>query len=80
MFLVRELSEEEKMMIVLSEDFQRFVYHTAPIVERALAEDVDIYTDYTGGADREDTGCVFYNCYTVLDIYRENLVGMGSGL
>lgn len=56
--LVRELSEEEKLMIVLSEDFQRFVYHTAPIVERALAEDVDIYTDYTGGADREDTGCV----------------------
>lgn len=80
MFLVRELSEEEKMMIVLSEDFQRFVYHTAPIVERALAEDVDIYTDYTGGADREDTGCDFYNCYTVLDICHENLVGMGSGL
>ncbi|XP_054285400.1 cytoplasmic dynein 1 intermediate chain-like isoform X4 [Macrosteles quadrilineatus] len=53
---VRELSEEEKLMIVLSEEFQRFVYHTAPIVERALAEDHDIYTDYTGGADREDTG------------------------
>lgn len=58
---VRELSEEEKLMIVLSEEFQRFVYHTAPIVERALAEDVSIYTDYTGGADREDTGYVVYS-------------------
>lgn len=53
---VQELSEEEKMMIVLSEDFQRFVYHMAPMVERALAEDKDIYKDYTGGTDREDTG------------------------
>ncbi|XP_046687442.1 cytoplasmic dynein 1 intermediate chain-like isoform X2 [Homalodisca vitripennis] len=59
---VRELSEEEKLMIVLSEEFQRFVYHTAPIVERALAEDVDIYKDYTGGADREDTGDEKHGC------------------
>lgn len=70
MFLckVRELSEEEKMMIVLSEEFQQFVYHSAPIVERALDEDKDIYKDYTGGTDREDKGYVnvtlsIYKCW-----------------
>ncbi|XP_012271335.1 cytoplasmic dynein 1 intermediate chain isoform X9 [Orussus abietinus] len=51
---VRELSEEEKQMIILSEDFQRFLYRTSRIVERALGESVDIYTDYTGTTDGED--------------------------
>uniref|UniRef100_A0A0K8SZJ5 Uncharacterized protein n=1 Tax=Lygus hesperus TaxID=30085 RepID=A0A0K8SZJ5_LYGHE len=50
---IRELSEDEKMMIVLSEDFQRTMDRTGRIMERALAESTDIYTDYTGisGAD-----------------------------
>ncbi|XP_020280111.1 cytoplasmic dynein 1 intermediate chain-like isoform X8 [Pseudomyrmex gracilis] len=51
---VRELSEEEKQMIILSEDFQRFIDRTSRIVERALGESVDIYTDYTGTMDGED--------------------------
>ncbi|XP_034186375.1 cytoplasmic dynein 1 intermediate chain short wing isoform X29 [Osmia lignaria lignaria] len=51
---VRELSEEEKQMIILSEDFQRFLDRTSRIVERALGESVDIYTDYTGTMDGED--------------------------
>ncbi|XP_076393704.1 cytoplasmic dynein 1 intermediate chain short wing isoform X41 [Megachile rotundata] len=51
---VRELSEEEKQMIILSEDFQRFLDRTSRIVERALGESVDIYTDYTGTVDGED--------------------------
>lgn len=45
---VRELSEEEKMMIVLSKDFQSFMDRCGRIMERALSESIDIYTDYTG--------------------------------
>ncbi|XP_065217505.1 cytoplasmic dynein 1 intermediate chain isoform X2 [Planococcus citri] len=45
---VRELSEEEKMMIVLSKDFQNFMDRCGRIMERALSENIDIYTDYTG--------------------------------
>ncbi|KAK0083659.1 hypothetical protein PV325_008433 [Microctonus aethiopoides] len=51
---VRELSEEEKQMIILSEDFQRFIDRTSRLVERALAESVDIYADYTGTLDGEE--------------------------
>ncbi|XP_024214669.1 cytoplasmic dynein 1 intermediate chain isoform X3 [Halyomorpha halys] len=53
---IRELSEDEKMMIILSEDFQRFVDRTGRIMERALSEAVDICTDYTGTADADDVG------------------------
>lgn len=41
-------------MIILSEDFQRFVIKAGRIVERALTESVDIYTDYIGGGDADD--------------------------
>ncbi|XP_066582150.1 cytoplasmic dynein 1 intermediate chain isoform X13 [Prorops nasuta] len=51
---VRELSEEEKQMVILTEDFQGFLDRTSRIVERALGESVDIYTDYTGNMDGED--------------------------
>ncbi|XP_075232183.1 cytoplasmic dynein 1 intermediate chain short wing isoform X4 [Lycorma delicatula] len=51
---VQELSEEEKMMIVLSEEFQRFMDRASRVMERALSETVDIYTDYTGVTDNED--------------------------
>ncbi|KAI4503639.1 hypothetical protein M0802_001042 [Mischocyttarus mexicanus] len=51
---VREFSEEEKQMIILSEDFKRFLDCTSRIVERALGESIDIYTDYTGTIDGED--------------------------
>ncbi|XP_066993341.1 cytoplasmic dynein 1 intermediate chain isoform X5 [Anabrus simplex] len=53
---VRELSEEEKQMIILTEDFQRFFDRAARVMERALCESVDIYTDYTGGTDGEEGG------------------------
>lgn len=52
-FTVRELSDEEKQMIILSEEFQRFMDKAGRIVERALAETVDIYTDYSGGIGEE---------------------------
>ncbi|XP_046436687.1 cytoplasmic dynein 1 intermediate chain isoform X17 [Neodiprion pinetum] len=51
---VRELSEEEKLMTILSEEFQRFLDRSSRVVERALGESVDIYTDYTGIIDGED--------------------------
>lgn len=50
---VRELSEEEKQMIILSEEFQRFVDRAGRVVERALAEEVDIYADYTGSTGED---------------------------
>ncbi|XP_037723695.1 cytoplasmic dynein 1 intermediate chain isoform X29 [Drosophila subpulchrella] len=51
---VNELSEEQKQMIILSEDFQRFVVRAGRVIERALSENVDIYTDYIGGGDSEE--------------------------
>ncbi|XP_022225389.2 cytoplasmic dynein 1 intermediate chain isoform X17 [Drosophila obscura] len=52
---VNELSEEQKQMIILSEDFQRFVVRAGRVIERALSENVDIYMDYIGGGDSEET-------------------------
>ncbi|XP_017021576.1 cytoplasmic dynein 1 intermediate chain isoform X9 [Drosophila kikkawai] len=52
---VNELSEEQKQMIILSEDFQRFVVRAGRVIERALSENVDIYTDYIGGGDSEES-------------------------
>lgn len=48
-FLVKELSEEQKQMIILSEDFQHFMDRAGRLMERAICEAVDIYTDYSGG-------------------------------
>ncbi|CAH1243711.1 DYNC1I2 [Branchiostoma lanceolatum] len=49
----RELTEEEKQQIVLSDDFQTFINNTSRVMERALAEDMDIFYDY-GGQDLEE--------------------------
>ncbi|XP_026738388.1 cytoplasmic dynein 1 intermediate chain isoform X8 [Trichoplusia ni] len=51
---VRELSADEKQTIMLSPEFQRFMSKAGRVIERALAESVDIYTDYTGGGDSEN--------------------------
>lgn len=64
---IRELSEEEKMMIVLSEDFQKFMDRSGRIMERALSESVDIYTDYTGVADSDDAGDEKNSCRVSLN-------------
>ncbi|XP_055304232.1 cytoplasmic dynein 1 intermediate chain isoform X9 [Sitodiplosis mosellana] len=50
-----ELSEEQKQMIILSENFQKFVMKTGRIMERALWETEDIYADYIGGSDVDET-------------------------
>ena len=52
--LVKELSDEQKQMIILSEDFQRFILKSGKIMERALSESIDIYTDYIGGSDSDE--------------------------
>ncbi|XP_023703774.1 cytoplasmic dynein 1 intermediate chain isoform X11 [Cryptotermes secundus] len=53
---VRELSEEEKQMTILTEEFQRFLDRAGRLMERAVSESVDIYTDYTGVADGDEAG------------------------
>ena len=45
---MRELSEEERRKIETSEDFQHFFDRAIRVVERALYEDIDIFTDYSG--------------------------------
>lgn len=49
----RELSEEEKQMILMTEEFQRFFDQSSRVIERALGEQVDIFTDYTGASETE---------------------------
>ncbi|XP_045766187.1 cytoplasmic dynein 1 intermediate chain isoform X10 [Maniola jurtina] len=51
---IRELSNDEKQTIMLSAEFQKFMSRAGRVIERALAESVDIYTDYTGGGDNEN--------------------------
>ncbi|XP_049298158.1 cytoplasmic dynein 1 intermediate chain isoform X9 [Anopheles funestus] len=51
---VKELSAEQKQMIILSEDFQRFILRAGKVMERALSETVDIYTDYIGDGEADD--------------------------
>lgn len=51
---VRELSADEKQTIMLSAEFQRFMSRAGRVIERALAESIDICTDYTGGGDSEN--------------------------
>ncbi|XP_053324385.1 cytoplasmic dynein 1 intermediate chain 1 isoform X4 [Spea bombifrons] len=49
----RELTEEEKQQIVHSEEFHIFFDRTIRVIERALAEDTNIFFDYSG-RDLED--------------------------
>ncbi|XP_017327823.1 cytoplasmic dynein 1 intermediate chain 1 isoform X5 [Ictalurus punctatus] len=49
----KELTEEEKQQIVQSEDFLTFFDRSIRLVERTLAEDLDIFFDYSG-RDMED--------------------------
>lgn len=50
LFTVRELSEEEKKQIMLSEDYQLSVSRAARIMQRMLAlNDAGLTIDYSGG-------------------------------
>lgn len=50
----RELSDEEKQTVIMSQEFKRFFDRSTRIIERALAESADIYTDYTGLQENDD--------------------------
>ncbi|MBN3300253.1 DC1I2 protein, partial [Amia calva] len=51
-----ELTEEEKLQILHSEEFLSFFDHSTRIVERALSEHVDVFFDYSGRALEEKEG------------------------
>ncbi len=53
-----ELSEEEKQQIMASEDFQKFFDRSTRVIERALSEKIDMFTDYAGGDDEQEEGWV----------------------
>ncbi|KAM8770432.1 cytoplasmic dynein 1 intermediate chain 1 isoform 3-T3 [Rhynchonycteris naso] len=54
----RELTEEEKQQILHSEEFLIFFDRTIRVIERALAEDSDIFFDYSGRELEEKDGDV----------------------
>ncbi|OAJ35891.1 hypothetical protein BDEG_20120 [Batrachochytrium dendrobatidis JEL423] len=49
---IPELSEQEKAAIITSEDFLHFFDQSTRYIERALAEDYDILSDYTATVDQ----------------------------
>lgn len=51
--VLRELTEEEKQQILHSSEFQSFFDCSIRVMERALAEDGNIFFDYSG-RDLED--------------------------
>ncbi|XP_063843086.1 cytoplasmic dynein 1 intermediate chain-like isoform X8 [Scylla paramamosain] len=50
----RELSDEEKQTVMMTEEFHGFFDRTSRIIERALAEDTNIFVDYSH--DYEEDG------------------------
>lgn len=54
LFVVCDLSEEEKKQIMLREDFHQFFDRASRVIERALCEDIDILVDYTGNGEEQD--------------------------
>ncbi|XP_065298100.1 cytoplasmic dynein 1 intermediate chain 2-like isoform X7 [Dermacentor albipictus] len=51
----RELSEEERQQILLSDDFRSFLARSSRVIERALCENVDICIDYSGTTEEQDS-------------------------
>lgn len=51
-----ELTEEEKLQILHSEEFMEFFDHSTRIIERALSEHVDVFFDYSGRDMEEKEG------------------------
>jgi dynein intermediate chain len=43
-----DLTDDEKDALMKTEEFQRFFDRTTRIIERALDEGPDIFTDYSG--------------------------------
>ncbi|XP_077583607.1 dynein, cytoplasmic 1, intermediate chain 2a-like isoform X1 [Stigmatopora nigra] len=53
---LHELTEEEKLQILHSEEFVDFFDHSTRIIERALSEHVDLFFDYSGRDLEEKEG------------------------
>ncbi|XP_063069485.1 dynein, cytoplasmic 1, intermediate chain 2a-like isoform X1 [Engraulis encrasicolus] len=51
-----ELTEEEKLQILHTEEFMTFFDHSTRIVERALSEHIDVFFDYSGRDGEEKEG------------------------
>ncbi|XP_023683749.1 dynein, cytoplasmic 1, intermediate chain 2a isoform X2 [Paramormyrops kingsleyae] len=51
-----ELTDEEKLQILHTEEFMTFFDHSTRIVERALSEHVDVFFDYSGRDLEEKEG------------------------
>lgn len=56
---MQELSEEEKLVVMRSDNFRQFLDRTSRIIERAICEDVDIFIDYTGVQEESDRSVKF---------------------
>lgn len=54
--VIKEYTEDEKERIIHSEEFVRFLDRTTKVIERAIAEDVDIFIDYGGNAEDDGEG------------------------
>ncbi|XP_061827610.2 dynein, cytoplasmic 1, intermediate chain 2a isoform X3 [Nerophis lumbriciformis] len=54
--ILHELTEEEKLQILHSDDFVNFFDHSTRIIERALSEHVDLFFDYSGRDLEEKEG------------------------
>nr|UWX08043.1 dynein cytoplasmic 1 intermediate chain 1 [Eriocheir sinensis] len=50
----RELSDEEKQMLMMTEEFHSFFDRSSRVIERALGEDMNIFVDYSH--DYEEDG------------------------
>lgn len=50
----REMTDEEKQQILMTEEFQRFFDQSSRVIERALSEQVDIFVDYTGSSETDN--------------------------
>ncbi|OQR76646.1 cytoplasmic dynein 1 intermediate chain-like [Tropilaelaps mercedesae] len=51
---IRLLNDEERQQIYLSSEFRVFMDRSSRIMERALTEEVDIFTDYAGAAEESE--------------------------
>ena len=54
----KELTEEERAQIIGTEEFSMFFDQSTRLVERALTEKIDLFTDYRGKGDEDGEGYV----------------------
>uniref|UniRef100_A0A8C8K417 Dynein cytoplasmic 1 intermediate chain 1 n=1 Tax=Oncorhynchus tshawytscha TaxID=74940 RepID=A0A8C8K417_ONCTS len=65
----RELTEEEKQQILKSEEFLSFFDCSIRVMERALAQDSDIFFDYSGRDLDDKEGCEIGICLVCVRLF-----------